>query len=49
MIKPFKEENRIENKIRKGRSTKLTKLDKRFIIRKFLKNPCLNAVKVTAE
>ena len=36
VIKCFNEENRIENKVRKGRPRKLTKCDERFIIRKFL-------------
>ena len=49
VIKHFKEENQIENKVRKGRSRKLTKHDKRFIIRKFVKNSCLSAVNVFAE
>ena len=50
MKKSFKEKNRIENKVRKGRTTKLTKRDKRFIIiRKYVKNPRFSAVKVTVE
>ncbi|GBO31425.1 hypothetical protein AVEN_172158-1 [Araneus ventricosus] len=49
VIKRFKEENRIENKVRKGRPAKLTECDQRFIIRKFVKNPCLSALKVSAE
>ncbi|GBM69178.1 hypothetical protein AVEN_91760-1 [Araneus ventricosus] len=49
VIKSFKEENRIENKVRKGRPAKLTKRDQRFIIRKFVKNPHLCALKVSAE
>ena len=49
MIRCFKEENQIENKVRKGLSTKLTIRDKIFIFRKFLKYPHLSAVKVTAE
>ncbi|GBN51981.1 hypothetical protein AVEN_271674-1 [Araneus ventricosus] len=48
-IKRFKEENRIENKVRKGRPAKLTERDQRFIIRKFVKNPRLSALKVSAE
>ena len=31
----------------KGRPTKLTKCDKNFVIRKFVKNPWLSAIKVT--
>ncbi|GBM16175.1 hypothetical protein AVEN_126443-1 [Araneus ventricosus] len=49
VIKRFKEENRIENKVRKDRSAKLTERDQRFIIRKFVKNPRLSALKVSAE
>ncbi|GBO19538.1 hypothetical protein AVEN_63962-1 [Araneus ventricosus] len=49
VIKRFKEENRIENKVRKGRPAKLAKRDQRFIIRKFVKNPRLSALKVSAE
>ncbi|GBN88296.1 hypothetical protein AVEN_29979-1 [Araneus ventricosus] len=49
VIKRFKEENRIENKVRKGRPTKLTERDQRFIIRKFVKIPRLSALKVSAE
>ncbi|KFM63968.1 hypothetical protein X975_22520, partial [Stegodyphus mimosarum] len=49
VIKRFKEENRIENKVRKGRSRKLTKRGERFNIRKFVKSPRLSAVKVSAE
>ncbi|GBM23713.1 hypothetical protein AVEN_257627-1 [Araneus ventricosus] len=49
VIKRFKEENQIENKVKKGRPAKLTKRDQRFIIRKFVKNPCLSALKVPAE
>ncbi|GBN43996.1 hypothetical protein AVEN_162041-1 [Araneus ventricosus] len=49
VIKRFKEENRIENKVRKGRPAKLTERDQRFIIRKFVKNPRLSALKVSAE
>ncbi|GBM33312.1 hypothetical protein AVEN_101640-1 [Araneus ventricosus] len=49
VIKRFKEENRIEKKVRKGRPAKLTKCDLRFIIRKFVKNPRLSALKVSAE
>ncbi|GBM58381.1 hypothetical protein AVEN_185485-1 [Araneus ventricosus] len=49
VIKCFKEENRIENEVRKGRSAKLTERDQRFIIRKFVKNPRLSALKVSAE
>ena len=49
MIKCFKEKNQIENEVRKGRPTKLTKCYKKFTIRKFLKHSCLNAVKVTAK
>ena len=48
MIKYFKE-NQIANKVRKGQLTKLTKLDKAFIIKKFMKNLHLSVVKVTAE
>ncbi|GBM84042.1 hypothetical protein AVEN_22027-1 [Araneus ventricosus] len=48
VIKRFKEENRIENKVRKGRPAMLTQRDKRFIIRKFVKNPSLSALKVSA-
>ena len=47
MIKYFKEENPIK-KIKK-RLSKLTKCDTRFILRNFLKHPCLNAIEVTAE
>ncbi|GBM45745.1 Transposable element Tcb1 transposase [Araneus ventricosus] len=49
VIKRFKEENRIENKVRKGRPAKLTERDQRFIIRKFVKNSRLSALKVSAE
>ncbi|GBM19548.1 hypothetical protein AVEN_108016-1 [Araneus ventricosus] len=49
VIKRFKEENRIENKVRKGRPAKLTERDQRFIIRKFVKNPRLSVLKVSAE
>ena len=49
MIKHFKKENWFENKVRKDLPTKLTKHDKRFIIRKFLKYPHLSAVNVTAK
>ena len=49
VIKRFKEENRIENKVRKGRPRNLIKLDERCIIRKFVKNSRLSAVKVSAE
>ncbi|GBL95646.1 hypothetical protein AVEN_24847-1 [Araneus ventricosus] len=49
VIKRFKEENRIENKVRKDRPVKLTECDQRFIIRKFVKNPRLSALKVSAE
>ncbi|GBN21291.1 hypothetical protein AVEN_4154-1 [Araneus ventricosus] len=49
VIKRFKEENRIENKVREGRLAKLTERDQRFIIRKFVKNPRLSALKVSAE
>ena len=49
VIKRFTEENRIEIKVRKGRPRKLIKRDKRFIIRKFVKNPLLSAVEVSAE
>ena len=45
VITLFKEENRIENKVRKGRLKKLTKHDERFIIRKFVKNPYLKKCK----
>ena len=33
VIERFKEENRIESKVKKGRLRKLTKRDERFIIR----------------
>lgn len=33
IIKRFKEENRIENKVRKGRPTKLTQREQRFIVK----------------
>ena len=36
VIKRFKEENRIENKVRKGRPRKLTKRNERFIIGKLM-------------
>ena len=49
VIKRFKEGNRSENKVRKGRPIKLTKRDERFIIRKFVQSPHLSAVKVTAK
>ncbi|GBM45308.1 hypothetical protein AVEN_54376-1 [Araneus ventricosus] len=49
VIKHFREENRIENKVRKGRAAKLTERDQGFIIRKFVKNPHLSALKVSAE
>ena len=49
VIKHFKEENQIQNKVRKDRQTKLTKCDKRFIIRKLVKNPCLSTVKVDVK
>ncbi|GBL85289.1 Transposable element Tc1 transposase [Araneus ventricosus] len=49
VIKHFKEENRTENKVRKSRPAKLTERDQRFIIRKFVKNPSLSALKVSAE
>ncbi|GBN09234.1 hypothetical protein AVEN_48114-1 [Araneus ventricosus] len=49
VIKRCIEENLIENKVRKGRPAKLTERDQRFIIRKFVKNPCLSALKVSAE
>ena len=49
VIKRFKEENRIKNKVRKGRLRKLTKRGERFIVRKFVKSPRLNAVKVSVE
>ena len=49
VINCFREENRIENKIRKGRLKKLTKRDKRFIIKKIVKYPSLSAVKITVE
>ena len=48
VIRRFKE-NRIKNKIRKCRSRKLTKHNKRFIIRKFVKNHCFSVAKVSAE
>ncbi|GBN89837.1 hypothetical protein AVEN_113313-1 [Araneus ventricosus] len=49
VTKLFKEENRIENKVRKGRPEKLTERDHRFVIKKFVKNPRLSALKVSAE
>ncbi|GBL65606.1 hypothetical protein AVEN_220932-1, partial [Araneus ventricosus] len=49
VLKRFKEENWIENKVRKGRPAKLTKRYQRFIIRKFVKDPCLSALKVSTE
>lgn len=49
VIKLFKEENRIENKVRKGRPAKLTVRQQRFIVRKFSKNPRLSAVRVCTE
>ncbi|GBM58728.1 hypothetical protein AVEN_175337-1 [Araneus ventricosus] len=49
VLKCFKEENCIENKVRKGQPAKLTKRDQRIIIRKFMKNPRLSALKVSAE
>ena len=49
VIKHFKEENGIENKVSKSQLSKLTKCNKKFIIRKFVKNPHLTAVKVIAE
>ena len=49
VIKCFKEENKIENNVRKGRSKKLTKRDETFIIKKIVKNPHLNAVKISVE
>ena len=49
VIKLFKEENQIENKVRKDWPRKLTKYDERFIRRKFVRNPHLSAVKVSAE
>ncbi|GBL74831.1 hypothetical protein AVEN_243680-1 [Araneus ventricosus] len=49
VIKCFREENWIENKVRKGRAAKLTERDQGFIIRKFVKNPRLSALKVSAE
>ncbi|GBM01509.1 hypothetical protein AVEN_209318-1 [Araneus ventricosus] len=49
VIKRFREENRIENKVRNGRAAKLTECDQGFIIRKFVKNPSLSALKVSAE
>ncbi|GBM41648.1 hypothetical protein AVEN_269615-1, partial [Araneus ventricosus] len=48
VIKRFKEENRIENKVRKGRPAMSTQRDQRFIIRKFVENPSLSALKVSA-
>ena len=38
-----------KNKVRKGRPTNLNKYDKRFIVRKFVKYPHLNALKLTVE
>ncbi|GBM49212.1 hypothetical protein AVEN_65742-1 [Araneus ventricosus] len=49
MLNRFKEGNRIVNKVRKGRLEKLTERDPRFIIRKFVKNPRLSALKVSTE
>ena len=49
VVKCFKEEIRIEIKVRKGRPRNLIKRDERFIVRKFVKNPYLSAVKVSAE
>ncbi|GBM46121.1 Sodium-dependent phosphate transporter 1-A [Araneus ventricosus] len=49
VIKRFKEENRIENKVRKGRPAKLTERDQRFVIRKFVNVMCVSALKVSAE
>ena len=49
MIKRSKEENRIENKVRKDRPRKLNNRDKRFTIIKIVKNPRLSAVKVSAN
>ncbi|GBO42438.1 hypothetical protein AVEN_31656-1 [Araneus ventricosus] len=49
VLKRFKEENWIGNKVRKGRQAKLSERDQRFIIRKFVKNPRLSALKVSAE
>ncbi|GBL98161.1 Transposable element Tc1 transposase [Araneus ventricosus] len=49
VINRLKEENRIENKVRKGRPAKITECDQRFIIGKFVKNPRLSALKVSAE
>ena len=49
VIKCFKEENRIENKIKNGQPRKLTKCAKRFVIKKYGKNPHLSFVKVSAE
>ena len=49
MMKRFKEENSIENKIRKGRPRKLTERDERFIIRKVMESPRLSVLKVYAE
>ena len=42
-------ENQIENKVRKGQPRKLTKHNERFIFRKFVENPHLSTVKVSAE
>ena len=49
MLKLFEEGNQTENEVRKGRSTKLTKCDKRFITIKFLKYLRLSAGIVTAK
>ena len=49
VIKCFKEENQIENKVRKGWPRKWSKCNERFIIGKILKNPSLSAVKASAE
>ncbi|GBL85210.1 Transposable element Tc1 transposase [Araneus ventricosus] len=49
VMKRFKEENRIGNKVREGRPAKSIKRDQRFIIGKFVKNPRLDALKVSAE
>ncbi|GBM71653.1 hypothetical protein AVEN_150141-1, partial [Araneus ventricosus] len=49
VIKRFKEENLIENKVRKGGPAQLAKHDQRFVIRKFVRNPRLSALKASAE
>ena len=48
MIKHLKQKNRDENKVKKDGQIKLTDIDKKIIIRKFVKNSCLSVVKVNA-